>query len=141
MKKNNIVNRDVAECILINEKGEILLQKKTLDYKYGPGKWGLFGGEVEPGEDPKRTIKREIKEELNKDLKKFKLFKIKKYAFLNQLVKGKEYCFVASFKGNVSQISISEGAGFAFFSFSEIEKLNIHKMGYDIIKDYIDSKN
>lgn len=60
---------------------------------------------------------------------------------MNKFVKGKEYCFIGSFNGDISQISISEGAGFAFFSFSEIEKLNIHKMGYDIIKEYIDSIN
>lgn len=49
MKKVNLKNRDVAECILINKKGEILLQKKTLDYQYGAGKWTLFGGEIEFG--------------------------------------------------------------------------------------------
>ena len=117
MKKKN---KDLAGCILVNRKNEVLLQKKTLDYKTAiRGCWCIFGGEIKKGETPEETAKREIKEEINYKIKNIKPFYIKDYKLENGR-HGKLYVFTAFFEGDISDISLCEGAGFAFFSASAI---------------------
>ena len=50
-------------CIF-NEKGEVLLQKRT-----DCNKWGFPGGALELGETPQMAAKREVKEETGLDVK------------------------------------------------------------------------
>ena len=45
-------------AIVWNDQGELLLQRRSDD-----GKWGLPGGSVEPGEEPAETVVREVFEE------------------------------------------------------------------------------
>ncbi|MHB8628167.1 MAG: NUDIX hydrolase [Aggregatilineales bacterium] len=47
-----------AAAVVLNERGEVLLQQRRDD-----GRWGLPGGAIEPGEDPADTIVREVWEE------------------------------------------------------------------------------
>jgi 8-oxo-dGTP pyrophosphatase MutT (NUDIX family) len=51
--------------ILVGSDERYLMQLR--DQKAGiffPGHWGLFGGAVDPGESPERTLRRELEEEL-----------------------------------------------------------------------------
>lgn len=70
--KNGIV-RDVAVIILVNEKGEFLLQKRSSSVKRAPGKWGFFGGGIEKNETSLDAVKRETLEELHYELTNPKL--------------------------------------------------------------------
>lgn len=54
-------------CYIINEKGEVLLQKKALGW--GKGNWNGPGGKVDPGESMEESVKREILEETNVKIK------------------------------------------------------------------------
>jgi len=45
-------------AVIINDRGEVLLQRRSDD-----GRWGLPGGAMEPGEEPAETLVREIREE------------------------------------------------------------------------------
>ena len=57
---------DAAAAIIVLDDGRYLLQLR--DDKPGiffPAYWGLFGGAVEPGEQPADTLRRELKEELD----------------------------------------------------------------------------
>ena len=47
-----------AAAIVLNEHGEVLLQCRSDD-----GRWGLPGGALEPGEEPADTVVREVWEE------------------------------------------------------------------------------
>lgn len=60
-------------CLIFNEKGQILLQKRSDD-----GLWGNPGGSMDLGETIYETIIREIKEETNLDIKEenLKIFNI-----------------------------------------------------------------
>jgi len=131
--------RDLAECLIVNTKNEILLQKKTLDYaseKGGP--WCIFGGEIEKGEKIKQTLLRELKEELNFRPKKVKFFKSYKYRMIGKNFGsgcfGIQYYFICKFTKPISNISLHEGAGFAFFDKSELKKLNIAKIDRKVLK-------
>jgi len=42
----------------------VLLHKRTQNAPIHPGYWALFGGTLDPGEEPKDAAKREVKEEL-----------------------------------------------------------------------------
>lgn len=119
--------RDVVEAIILNKNGEVLLQKKDLNYKTIPGGyWMLFGGEIEEGEAPETTIKREIKEELGYEITESNLFAIKDYNVEGKF-EGKRYIFLIKFNGKISDLRLEEGAGFAFFDKSELDSTNIEK--------------
>ena len=53
----------VAACILLNEKGAVLIAKRPKGRPLA-GLWEFPGGTVEPGEDPERALIRELDEEL-----------------------------------------------------------------------------
>lgn len=57
--------QDGASAIIINDKKQILLQRRTDN-----DKWGLPGGCQEIGETFEETVIREVKEETNLDVKK-----------------------------------------------------------------------
>ena len=62
MSNNNIkFPYKVNLCYVINNKGELLLQRKARGF--GQGKWNGPGGKIEKGETPEESVKREIKEE------------------------------------------------------------------------------
>ena len=60
-------------CLIFNEKGQVLLQKRNDD-----NLWGNPGGSMELGETIYETVIREIKEETNLDIQKkdLKIFNI-----------------------------------------------------------------
>jgi 8-oxo-dGTP diphosphatase len=52
-----------AGVILVNPMGQLLLQLRTGDALVDPGKWGIPGGKVDPGELPQDGALRELHEE------------------------------------------------------------------------------
>ena len=65
-------DKDIIKIVylwIINEKNEILLQKRALNKKSNPGKWDCaVAGHILAGETSIDAIKREAKEELNLDI-------------------------------------------------------------------------
>jgi mutator protein MutT len=129
---NNARTKNIACCILINDKNELLLQKKTTDYKPYPGCWALFGGAIEEGEDPEEAIIREIKEETGLLVEPTFYLK-RQYKAPYGHSSGTEYIFTATINGT-SNICLSEGAGFAFFSLEETGKLDKLCPDYEMLK-------
>lgn len=65
--------------IVLNEKNQILLQKRSYKRHNYPGKWGLMAGHVQAGDTPKKTAVRELMEEiglavLQKDLRFLQIY-------------------------------------------------------------------
>lgn len=58
-----------ANCWIMNEKGELLFQKRAATKEKNPNKWAKTGGHVMAGESPKQGLIREIKEEIGVELK------------------------------------------------------------------------
>ncbi len=58
-------------CLIFNEKGEVLLQRRKDD-----NKWGTPGGSMELGESVEENVVREVFEETSLKVKNLKLFKI-----------------------------------------------------------------
>lgn len=118
--------------IIINNKGEILLQKKTMDYKGFPGMWSLFGGEAE-SKNIEMEMERELEEEIGMRIPIKFLFNFvyENYTF---------HIFLSEFN-DLDKISIGEGAGVAFFEKKEIEKLKIIPPCAQAIKTFLRDSN
>lgn len=129
MVKNNAV------AIIINPKGEFLMQKKTLDYPLIPGQWSLFGGEIECGESSLDAMKRELMEELGLEFKNISYFS--KNGWRLGGLEFKEDIFTVIFNENIENIRLSEGAGFAFFGKEELSSLNLFSEARTILEKYI----
>lgn len=64
----------VAALILVEGQGYLMqLRDERPDIWY-PGHWGLFGGAVDPGEEPLAALKRELHEELELEFDRADLF-------------------------------------------------------------------
>ena len=63
LKHKFVLLQDGAAAIIVNEKGQILLQSRTDNER-----WGLPGGCQELGERFEETVIREVKEETNLDI-------------------------------------------------------------------------
>lgn len=77
---NELVDRDIVHTkglwhheilvVVINEKKQILLQKRSWKRKYYPGKWALCAGHVIGNEKEYKTAIRELEEEIGLKIKK-----------------------------------------------------------------------
>ena len=67
----------VVGVIIINNKNEILLQKRSLNKKRNPGKWGICGGKINLGENSIQAGIRETIEEISVRINK------EEFKFLN----------------------------------------------------------
>lgn len=72
--------RRTVSCWIMNEKGEILLQKRSSNKKKNPNRWAKTGGQVDCGESAEQAIFREVKEELGIEIpqNQLKLYDIHK---------------------------------------------------------------
>lgn len=61
---DTIATRLIVVPIIKNDVGSVLLCKMPADRGVFPGKWGLPGGGVEPGERIEEALRREVLEEL-----------------------------------------------------------------------------
>ena len=66
--RDGLWHREVAIWIM-NEKNEILLQKRSATKKSNPNKWGVTAGHIDAGEEPLEVAKRETLEEIGLELK------------------------------------------------------------------------
>ncbi|HXQ35332.1 MAG TPA: NUDIX domain-containing protein [Anaerolineales bacterium] len=58
-----MVHHIVAAFIIQSDR--ILLGRRSPDREFYPNVWDVFGGHIEPGEQPVQTLVREVQEELN----------------------------------------------------------------------------
>jgi 8-oxo-dGTP pyrophosphatase MutT (NUDIX family) len=66
---------DAVAALLILEDGRYLVQlRDDIRQIWYPGHWGLFGGAVDPGEDPITALRRELREELEFEIDEAQLF-------------------------------------------------------------------
>lgn len=70
----NLLHNEVA-VFFINDKREVLLQKRSANKRFDPNKWALCAGHVDAYESLEDAAIREVKEELGIDISKNDLHK------------------------------------------------------------------
>ncbi len=117
-------------AVITNEQQEVLL----LDHFFRPfSNWGLPGGFIEIGEQPKDAIKREIYEETGLELENVKMFRIR------NLGRHIEILFAAKAKG-IAKVKSREINGLGWFLLDKMpEKVSLAQKA--IIKDVLDGKS
>lgn len=120
-----------VSLVIVNRHNQILLQKRTHDYKY-PNVWSIFGGKIEKSDTgPVHAAYREISEELNV------LPPI--HSCIGQGKIYNEYLNVFLFKVSMKtfrQMQVHEGCGMAFFSRREARKLKLSKHSRKLLEKY-----
>ena len=95
MRKNNLIHR-VTHIVVLNPKGEIMVQTRSLSKEYCPGYLdAVIGGVVGDMEDVKLSAEREISEEIGLEIDKIKdkLNFVIKYFFNEDICKCWIYCY------------------------------------------------
>lgn len=87
-----------------------------------PGQWGTFGGEIEPGETPLFAAIREIHEEIGTRLSPTDLTP---FAISASPSGVRLYGFICTREIAPADITLGEGAGFAFLTREQIETMPI----------------
>ena len=108
-----------AGGLLVDRQGRFLLQHR--DDKpdiANPGRWGTFGGAIEPYETPAAGFRRELREELAWEPRSFALYASYPFDLAGhpQLI----YMFSAVVDVRRDQLVLGEGQGFDFFAPDEL---------------------
>lgn len=109
----------VVHLHLINNKGEIYLQKRPI-HKIQPGKWDTaVGGHISFGENIETALKREALEELG--ISDFKAQMASNYIWESDIERELVFCFVASYNSiiNINKQELTDGR---YWSHQEIRK-------------------
>lgn len=97
--KKCLWHRHVSSWIM-NQKREILLQKRAPNKVRNPNRWAKTGGHVDSGEDVKEAIAREVKEEIgiNVPKKQINILSIHKSKDPNNKYFAYNFLFVVNYK-------------------------------------------
>lgn len=128
---------DGVAFIIKNRKGKFLLQKRDQGAPKAKNYWTLFGGGVEH-EEPIYAAARELDEELGirYETSQLKFLGIKKQE--DELAGENNVHYFGLKLNNISDISLTEGCGYAFFSLEEITKMKdfIWPRSFEDIEDF-----
>lgn len=132
-----IINSSVV-CIT-NEKGEILLQKRSTKDDV----WGLPGGAVELGESIEEAAIREVKEETGFDIKIDNLVGVYSKYFIQYRNGDCVQAICTLFKGSITggdkNVDNIETFDLQFFDKDNIPRLSFHQH-LDMINDFIENR-
>ena len=102
--------------------GQVVLQRRTDDAPYAPGKLGLFGGWVEEGESPDECLVREISEETNLDPDALRIAPIKDFIMpAGEDFKADRHFFLYSAQIPDMDFAVYEGQGAEAFNLDELK--------------------
>ena len=133
--EKGIWHREVAVWIM-NENGEILLQKRASTKKQEPNKWAICAGHIDAGESVEDAIIREMEEELGikisiKELEFLNIYK--KQSDLPNNIKNYNFQYMYFLKTNWKienyKIRLEELSEIKYITFEELE--NIIKNKYE----------
>lgn len=113
----------MVKAIIYDQEDRFLLQHR--DNMAGilePNRWSLFGGGVEAGETLVAALERELQEELSCKVGQIEdeLFRWNQ-SFDNVL----HVCFTVRFTASYSDLILTEGQGFAWFTLNELMNLSL----------------
>jgi NDP-sugar pyrophosphorylase family protein len=120
-----------VSAILINERGQVLLQQRDDNpaIRY-PAHWALFGGTIEEGELAVDAVAREVKEEIDFEMRNFGLFR--EFVQNNK----HEFAYVGELTASLDELTLSEGQGMKLFAPAELPELLIRPDDKQTLEEY-----
>ena len=121
--KRNLYHRHVMTWIM-NEKGEVLMQKRSDNKNRHPGEWAKTGGHVESGETVEDALQREVKEEVGALISKENIDLISIFRSHNPANNFFVYSFitVVNYKIEEYELQKEEVAEIKYFTIEELEQ-------------------
>ncbi len=114
-----------AVVLIEDAEGRLLMQlRDDREGIHWPGRWGLVGGGVEPGEDLETTALREIEEEIGIGLGPGLLVPFGKVRSVSQ-AGALVYVFGIRLDICPRNIRLAEGAGFAFLTPGQVRGIGV----------------
>ena len=119
----------IVSCWILNNNGEVLLQKRAATKEKKPNIWGKTGGHVDSGEIPDEAIKREVKEELGIDVPEDQVILVDIFKSRGQINKyfGYNYIFVIDNKIDEFTLQKEEVDQVKYYTIEELEELKRNK--------------
>lgn len=130
----------LVSCWLMNENGQILLQKRSNMKKRNPNKWSRTGGHVNAGESVENAIVREVKEEIGIDISKEKLKLLYTYKSNNIQDKYFGYDFFATVTYKIDEYVLQKDE-VSDVQYMTIEKIELLKKQNNKDYSFIDWDN
>ncbi len=114
-----------AVVLLKDAHGRVLLQfRDDFPHVKSGGKWGYFGGEVEDGETIRQAVMRETFEEIGVSFPEAAFRPFVRIVSTSQ-VGHQHYVFICEETIAPSDITLAEGAGFAFVHQGQLNQLEL----------------
>ena len=113
----------IVGVVIINNKNEILLQKRSSLKRVNPNKWGLSGGKSNFGETTEESALRETLEEIGVKLDKEKL-KFLCANIVDEVYYGTVYYIYQDVDVDKCVLQEEEVAEVKYFKIDEVERLN-----------------
>lgn len=122
---------------IMNEKGELLFQKRSPQKEVNPNKWTRTGGHVDAGESPLVGIQREVEEEIGVKipLNNFELIGIEKVPHISG-GNNFTYSYIAFVNYNINEYTMQkeEVSDLKYITIEEMEKaFQEHDSSYTFI--------
>lgn len=112
--------RPVAGAVLVNRRGQLLLQHRDDDPRIeSPGQWSLFGGGLDEGEEPTEAMLREVEEEIGYRPRAYRPLAVFSGYY------AEFHVYLAEVTPAIEDLVLQEGQGFAFFSREEAKQLDL----------------
>ena len=124
----------VVHLHILNSKGELYLQKRSMKKDIQPGKWDTaVGGHIDYGEEVEEALKREAREELG--IREFEYFLVTKYLFESDIERELINCFKTTYNGIITPDldEVDEGR---FWSITDI----VNNIGKEIFTPNFESE-
>ncbi len=126
-------------ALIINDRNETLLVKRTSKSRNEAGFWSKPGGTVEFGENVEDAVKREIKEELGIDIKLIKFL-----GFTNHIIESENQHWIAFnylakiIRGGPKNLEPEKIEEIKWFNFNNLPE-NLTQTTIEPIKEYLKS--
>lgn len=126
-----------ALILIEDQAGRLLLQlRDDVPGIFWPGRWGLFGGAIEPGEDMEQAALREVKEEVGLTLSAEQLTPFCKLTSPPPQ-EATLYVFLTRLNIVPADICLGEGAGFAFLTPDQLQRVDLIDNLQPVLKAYL----
>lgn len=136
MENSSGLPRDIALIVMRDQDGKFLLIFRDGRAPRFPLRWGLFGGHLEDGEDPREAARREMEEEIGVPGRK------EDFSYLGSCEATDSTIHAIAYTRRISlpEVRLGEGAGFGVFTEDELKRLDLAESAREVLSRFVFSK-